>query len=472
MTGAGGSGFGLEEIGIPGREYLREALTSCTDPLKAIEDFQVENGILLPSLRPMLPLLDLHGIKRIDFHNSVLEDLRDKLISQIDACSRMEGKERDKKLKDLLLKSFPVIKIKQLRPVVMAVLKNMIYIEDKYLRVLVRDKELYADCDIEIKRHLWRDNQSLFGDEVSPLLSQYIKDKEKVLFFYETGPGFFAGSPKSRRQAEGVQKLAEMIGTNVKLYDMTLQFLRTLFLRTRNVHYCTLRSELLMALHDREVQDVISVDPCHKFTWCLDACIRERNVDVKRSRELQGFLDAIRRGQEQVLGDLSMTLCDPFAINFLSVSAMRLVNNCVEKEMLPRDQPVLLLLLRMLALGLGAWEMIESQDFREPRLELPLVLQFLPAMMSLIVDDQVRALNVKFPVEDRDTASIIIDHSGPPPDMYDSQVVQSPIAATMAMQYTLQTCKAKDRTGLMRVLGILSQNIRGHPFEVLHLRFL
>ena len=49
-----------------------------------------------------------------------------------------------------------------------------------------------------------------------------------------------------------------------------------------------------MALHDREVQDVISVDPCHKFTWCLDACIRERNVDVKRSRELQGFLDAIR----------------------------------------------------------------------------------------------------------------------------------------------------------------------------------
>ena len=36
------SGFGLEEIGIPGRDYLREALTSCTDPLKAIEDFQVK----------------------------------------------------------------------------------------------------------------------------------------------------------------------------------------------------------------------------------------------------------------------------------------------------------------------------------------------------------------------------------------------------------------------------------------------
>lgn len=78
------------------------------------------------------------------------------------------------------MKSFPVIKIKQLRPVVMAVLKHMSEIEDRYLRVLVRDKELYADCDTVVKRHLWRDNQSLFGDEVSPFLSQYIKEKEQV----------------------------------------------------------------------------------------------------------------------------------------------------------------------------------------------------------------------------------------------------------------------------------------------------
>lgn len=42
------------------------------------------------------------------------------------------------------------------------------------------------------------------------------------------------------------------------------------------------------------MQEIISVDPCHKFTWCLDACIREKNVDVKRSRELQGFLDSIK----------------------------------------------------------------------------------------------------------------------------------------------------------------------------------
>jgi hypothetical protein len=37
----------------------------------------------------------------------------------------------------------------------------------------------FQDCDIVVKRHLWRDNQSLFGDEVSPYLSQVIKFWER-----------------------------------------------------------------------------------------------------------------------------------------------------------------------------------------------------------------------------------------------------------------------------------------------------
>jgi Cofactor of BRCA1 (COBRA1). len=72
-----------------------------------------------------------------------------------------------------------------------------------------------------------------------------------------------------RRQGEVVQKLAHMIGTSVKLYDMVLQFLRTLFLRTRNIHYCTLRAELLMALHDLEVQ-VIEM----YFVFCVTLCLK------------------------------------------------------------------------------------------------------------------------------------------------------------------------------------------------------
>jgi negative elongation factor B len=294
---------GLEDLGIPGGDYLRESLTNCSDPLAAIEEFQTENGILLPSLRPALPFLDLFVIKRLDFHNSVLEELSENLTSRISELANSEQKDRFTILQSLLEKCFPVIKVKNLRPVVMAILKHLPTIKDQYLSKILDDKELYSEAAVEVKRQIWQENQALFGDEVSPLLSQYIKDKENSLFNHEhSSLTFFLPTPRTRRQTDIVQKLADMVGRNVKLYDMVLQFLRTLFLRTRNAHYCTLRAELLMALHDQEVNEICSVDPCHKFTWCVDACIRDKFIDSKRSRELQGFLDGIKKGQEFVLG--------------------------------------------------------------------------------------------------------------------------------------------------------------------------
>ncbi|XP_037558966.1 negative elongation factor B-like [Dermacentor silvarum] len=457
---------GLEEVGIPGREFLREALTNCSDPLRAIEEFQEENGILLPSLRPMLPLLDLHGVGRLEFHTSVLEELKERLLQQIENLGKQEGREKEKKLKEMLQKSFPVIKVPALRPVVMCILKNMEHVEEKYLKQLVSDKTLYKECDVQVKRQIWQEHQSLFGDEVLPLLSQYIREKEEALWSLAPPPtaggasaeasSFFGPSPKQRRQGAVLQRLLVMVGRNVVLYDMVLQFVRTLFLRTRNVHYCTLRVELLMALHDLEIQDITAVDPCHKFSWCLDACIREKNVDTKRSRELQGFLDSIKRGQEQVLGDLSMTLCDPYAINFLAQSALKIITHLINIEGLPRDNQVLVLLLRMLALGLQAWDMISTQQYKEPKLDVQLITKFLPALMSLMVDDQVRSLSSRLPQDDRESAITTIEHSGPPPDAYQAYVQENAVASVLALYYTFHTARQRDRTGVMRVLGTLA----------------
>ncbi|XP_012228280.1 negative elongation factor B [Linepithema humile] len=474
----GQSNNGLDDLGVPGQVFLRDALTSCTDPLKAIEEFQLENGILLPSLRPMLPLLDLHKVGRLDFHISVLDELREKLVKQINEIGverTDKGASGDKRLRELLSKSFSAVRVPALRPVVMCILRNTPHIDDKYLRVLVREKELYNDADTEVKRQIWKDNQSLFGDEVSPLFSRYIIEKEQILFDHcNLNSLFFTPSPKVRRQGEVVQKLAHMIGHSVKLYDMVLQFLRTLFLRTKNIHYCTLRAELLMALHDLEVQDIISVDPCHKFTWCLDACIREKNVDIKRSRELQGFLDSIKRGQEQVLGDLSMTLCDPYAVNFLASSAIKIALHLINGETLPRENSVLVLLLRMLALGLSAWQMIDSQDFKEPKLDSQVVTKFLPALMSLMVDDQIRQLNCRLPPDERESAIAIIEHSGPPPDACQAYAQLSGVAAVLSMYYALHVGGSGgsglvrgrgDARGLMRVLATLPNCQAQRAFE-------
>lgn len=86
-----------------------------------------------------------------------------------------------------------------------------------------------------------------------------------------------------------------------------------------------------------------------------------------------------------MLGDLSMILCDPYAVNFLASSAIKIALHLINSESLPRDNAVLLLLLRMLALGLSAWQMIDTQVFKEPKLDGQVVTKFLPALMSLMV---------------------------------------------------------------------------------------
>ncbi|MBN3299457.1 NELFB factor, partial [Amia calva] len=460
---------GLPELGISNGEDLKETLTNCTEPLKAIDQFQTENGVLLPSLQSALPFLDLHGTPRLEFHQSVFDELRDKLMERVATIA--EGKEEDRysKLEELLEKSFPLVKMPSIQPVVMQVMKHLPKVPEKKLKQVMSDKELYSVCAVEVKRQIWQDNQALFGDEVSPLLKQYIVEKEAALFSSDLSVlhNFFSLSPKTRRQGEVVLKLTQMIGKNVKLYDMVLQFLRTLFLRTRNVHYCTLRAELLMSLHDLDISEICSVDPCHKFTWCLDACIREKFVDAKRARELQGFLDGVKKGQEQVLGDLSMILCDPFASNTLVLSTVRNLQELLGQDALPRDSPDLLLLLRMLCLGQGAWDMIDSQVFKEPR-DLEVVTRFLPAMLSVVVDDYTFTVEQKLPNEEKSS----LTYPSTLPEAFSKLLLENRVACEMGLYYTLHIAKLRNKNALQRLLPALVESHNDMSFGDIFLHLL
>uniref|UniRef100_A0A1D5PNU5 Negative elongation factor complex member B n=1 Tax=Gallus gallus TaxID=9031 RepID=A0A1D5PNU5_CHICK len=430
---------GLQELGVANGEDLKETLTNCTEPLKAIEQFQTENGVLLPSLQSALPFLDLHGTPRLEFHQSVFDELREKLLERVSAIA-LEGKveERYKKLEDLLEKSFSLVKMPSIQPVVMCVMKHLPKVPEKKLKLVMADKDLYKACAVEVKRQIWQDNQALFGDEVSPLLKQYILEKENILFSNDISVlhNFFSPSPKARRQGEVVQKLTQMIGKNVKLYDMVLQFLRTLFLRTRNVHYCTLRAELLMSLHDLEISEICTVDPCHKFTWCLDACIREKFVDNKRARELQGFLDGVKKGQEQVLGDLSMILCDPFAINTLALSTIRHLQDLVGQDTLPR--------------------------------EAELITKFLPMLMSFVVDDHTFNVDQKLPSEEKGP----IPYPSTIPEAFTKFLQENRIACEIGLYYILHITKQRNKNAFLRLLPALVETFSDLAFSDIFLHLL
>jgi negative elongation factor B len=109
---------GLEALGLQDSQHLRNSLISCDDPLKAISEFQEENSVLLPTLKSALNLLDLHNNKRLDFHLSIGDELKEHLTKKIEALtasinspniSKDQYNEDLKKLEELLDKSFPLI---------------------------------------------------------------------------------------------------------------------------------------------------------------------------------------------------------------------------------------------------------------------------------------------------------------------------------------------------------------------------
>ena len=59
-----------------------------------------------------------------------------------------------------------------------------------------------------------------------------------------------------RREHPVVQELVHVVGRSVKLYNAVLHFLRTLFANTGNQRLCSLRTDVLMALHDAGVAEV------------------------------------------------------------------------------------------------------------------------------------------------------------------------------------------------------------------------
>jgi len=144
-----------------------------------------------------------------------------------------------------------------------------------------------------------------------------------------------------------------------------------------------------------QLTDVCQVDPCYKFTWCLNACMKENYVDTKQARELQGFLDNISKKSEKVIGDLSMILCDPFAMNTILCSIIKTIHDVTVKESLPRDNGDFHLLIRMLALGHSAWEIIDKQIFKEPIIDKEITQTFIPSLITHYLIDKINQLKVR-----------------------------------------------------------------------------
>ena len=191
-----------------------------------------------------------------------------------------------------------------------------------------------------------------------------------------------------------VKEVLMLVGQETRLYDELLVQLRSLFLKTRSPAYCTLRADVLMALHENAVVTLYSSDPCHKFTWCITACVREQTVDSKKARDMIASLEAVAQGSA-VIWDIAMVLHDPYTAQTLAAAALRSLHECVNTSGLPADSEVLVAVSRLLALGARAWDLIHTEDCTMPVPPARLMTVFYPLLAALVVRDRLALVSAQ-----------------------------------------------------------------------------
>eukprot|EP01137_Pigoraptor_chileana_P007890 Opistho-2@3627 len=371
-------------LGADGGRSIVERLSK-GKPVPEIAAFQAEHGLNVPTAEPVLPLLDLHLLSRGDFACGLLGTLSLELIKRVESTGHA-------RLRELLDATFPYVQHGELRPIVFSIMRRLPSAPVGMLEHLASRRDFWADSPIEVRRQIWELKPSLFHDEVFSILNAYANDPSIVRMGNEM-TGLIVTPPKQRRESAHVQRLVTAIGKSFKLYNITLNVLRSIFARKGVSAYCSLRSELLMAFHDAGVQEIYSFDPCHAFTWCLDACVRDRTFDW---RQLQKMEQILREYTEDnpIVGDLAMIICDPFVTNSLTMALFDALQVCVKKERMPAEDNRIMHMILLLSIGETAQAMLRDKQYALPSVSDNFVHHFLPALASMLVDDQLRPLGI------------------------------------------------------------------------------
>lgn len=455
----------LENHGIDGSFRLKHLLTTCSDPIETIKEFQERNSIKLATLKSALKLLDLHNIRRTEFHEMVIADMTERLLTKLRAVGASGTKESSIKLEQQLEKSFKLYRVPKIRPVVLETLKQLPKVPDRYLKVIVADKEFYDSCAVSVRQQIWLKNDRLYLDAICPIIDSYVAAKTKIMMSVDQTPTnfFTCETTKARRQWPQIQDLISMVGDRESLYERLIDVIRERFIKTADVNYCSLRMELIMAAHDANLDSIIKMDVCHDFAWCLDACVRDKHLDAQQTTKLKNILESAKKLPTEVVGDMAMIAADAHVVHFLSSMSVKVLRdtaiNC--SGHLPRELISLHLLLRLLTLGASAHHVLSTKDASMAQTVDALVFtKFLSAMMALIIEDVIRSELNRAPDEIVDD-NPLSDYLTEPSDAVLNFLKTDVSCALLWIHYVLEMLpskrKAADPVGIIRYLKLMSK---------------
>lgn len=112
--------------------------------------------------------------------------------------------------------------------------------------------------------------------------------------------------------------------------------------------------------------------------------------------------------------------------------------------------------------------MIDSQVFKEPRLDLDVVTRFLPSMMSVVVDDHTFNVEQKLPSEEKTSSS----YPTTLPEAFTRYLQENKVACDMGLYYVLHIAKLRNRNALQRLLPSLVETYNDMAFTDIFLHLL
>eukprot|EP00761_Pharyngomonas_kirbyi_P004890 gb/GECH01004895.1/.p1 GENE.gb/GECH01004895.1/~~gb/GECH01004895.1/.p1 ORF type:complete len:622 (+),score=167.07 gb/GECH01004895.1/:1-1866(+) len=345
-------------IGSEGAQRITDLL-STTDPRTSIPDFQKEAALKVGDCGEVLELTDLLDVKRQNIYLSLMQKLKNTMLSYI---KELPENKLDEMLKDV----FPYVGTHELRPVAFELLKRHRNIPSRYLKQLKSAKEIYEESPMEVKRQIWASDIELFRKEIFPLIDDFRNDPV-ITTPVDILSDSIDDPRKRRKRSKPLKQIVHMIGSSIQLYDSVLHFLRTLFINTENSSFCSLRSNLLMMLHDNGLSQVYKQDPCHYIAWCLDAWQRVGYIDSRRLADLKSYSDSLKSG-EPAWGDAAMIMKDPFLVNVLIRNIFHSVHRLAKHGGTPQSDEILVMTSKVLTVAFRAKDMITNQSYSVKRL--------------------------------------------------------------------------------------------------------
>ncbi|KAF9432884.1 Cofactor of BRCA1 [Entomortierella beljakovae] len=316
------------------------------------------------------PLLDHHGKSRFDVHSSCMRALKAKLLQKLETAP-MDNARFDSILESML----PYIDVEGLQELPLTLLGRF---PDRMTKDIIekigQNEELFKIAPTEVQRRIWLSNPNKFRDDVIPIVKAYRTDPEVIRM------------AKEMSIDQPTKQLLDIVGGNPKLYNHIGTYLRSLFIQTNEAVYCTLRFDLLMAMHEANLGSITKVDPCHELVWNLDACNRTLSMDERRVDNIRKFFDKVDR-DDPVHGDIAMILNDPFTSNMITSRLLALLYEATQNGRVPQSDATLTWTATMLNLGAHARRIIQNQKFRIPKVDSNVSEKFMTTLSNCILDD-------------------------------------------------------------------------------------